>query len=124
MEADGTLPFEQCSYKNCVLTTDKNELSSSDIVLFHGQNMYEKRRPSNKLPGQIWGYFIMEAPPYTHKVPRYFKNKFNWTLSYRRDSDVPVFYGEVEIQNRDDYRVNKTSSVSQLEMIIKSLQHG
>ena len=52
----------------------------------------------------------MEAPPYSKTVPKYFKYKFNWTLSYRRDSDVPVFYGEVKTQNRDDYRFNKTSS--------------
>ena len=87
----GKEAFSQCLYQNCILTNDQRELVSSDLVLFHGQNMPPK--PPTKQPGQIWAYFILESPIYTHKLSSGFLNKFNWTISYRHDSDIPMFYG-------------------------------
>ncbi|EDO42695.1 predicted protein, partial [Nematostella vectensis] len=40
---------------------------------------------------QIWFYYIMETP--LHLLIKPLKNIFNWTMSYRRDSEIFVPYG-------------------------------
>ncbi len=50
--------------------------------------------PDKRPMGQIWVVFIKESPTFTPGLASS-KNVFNWTMSYRRDSDIWAPYGEI-----------------------------
>ncbi|XP_075912314.1 alpha-(1,3)-fucosyltransferase 7 [Petromyzon marinus] len=82
----------------CHLSQDARLLSSADAVVFLHRhvrrdlaNLPHRKRPT----GQIWVWGCMEPPPYAH-LPRGLHTVFNWTLTYRPDSDVPTPYGWLE----------------------------
>ncbi|XP_060084763.1 alpha-(1,3)-fucosyltransferase C-like [Ylistrum balloti] len=84
--------FNDCDYK-CELTTDKSKMASQNAVIFHtpylGGNVPAKSR------GQVWVYYGVEPPPISHNLKRW-QRVFNWTINYRRDSDILSRYGSFE----------------------------
>ena len=71
------------------------------------------RRPSN----QTWGFFALESPLNSIET-RQLNGLFNWTLTYRTDSDVYVPYGfftqlesEGENASIQDYSIGKDKLV-------------
>nr|CAD7400288.1 unnamed protein product [Timema cristinae] len=90
--------FEDCPVSNCKLTYEESVLPSADAVLFH----LHRTRGRKTLPSegvrpehQRW-VFLTDESPY-HTIPEgkltEFNGVFNWSMSYRSDSDVPVPYG-------------------------------
>ncbi|KAL4221919.1 hypothetical protein ACF0H5_017971 [Mactra antiquata] len=87
-------------YKNCVIS-HQNKCSETpvdaDIVVFQGNHM-PKDLPRRSNSDQVFVYANIESPQYLQAVnlqnPRLFEF-FNWTMSYRFDSDVPYLYGSV-----------------------------
>jgi len=91
-----------CPQSNCYVTNDRKLLGSLadfDAILFHARDMdrrviqvpSQQRRKSD----QRYVFFLMESPlndglNYTNKR---FHNFFNWTMTYRLDSDIPRPYG-------------------------------
>jgi hypothetical protein len=68
---------------------------------------------------QVWILYHLESPFLTHSFQ--LKDVFNWTSTYRRDSDIPavynrwVYYDERVKQNarpHHNYAANKTKKVS------------
>ncbi|KAK3103861.1 hypothetical protein FSP39_022491 [Pinctada imbricata] len=45
--------------------------------------------------GQVWVYADIESPSYRSNGIKLWNNLFNWTMTYRRDSDTPHFYGSL-----------------------------
>ncbi|KAG8191785.1 hypothetical protein JTE90_026820 [Oedothorax gibbosus] len=92
-------PYEFCSVKNCRLTTDDSLVNQSDAVLFHlHQTSAPASLPSHHPRNQIWIFFTDESPHHTFLTTRKYKMEdynglFNWSMTYRADSDVPVPYG-------------------------------
>jgi len=100
----GNSPFisNGCPQTNCYVTNDRKMLGSLadfDAILFHARDMdkrviqvpSQERRKSN----QRYVFFLMESPlndglNYTNKR---FHDFFNWTMTYRMDSDIPRPYG-------------------------------
>jgi len=100
----GNDPFvaSNCPVTNCYVTADRTLLPSLahfDAILFHARDMdkrviqvpSQERRQRN----QVYVFFLMESPlndglNYTNKR---FHNFFNWTMTYRMDSDIPRPYG-------------------------------
>lgn len=87
----------------CLLTNDRTHLNSSDAIVFHVRDIDMNGLPGSRWASQKWVFWSMEPPPYS-LFPgfRYMANMFNWTMSYRFDSDVFVPYG----------RLTKTGNVS------------
>lgn len=83
--------FDTCKYK-CRLTQFDDYLKS-DAVIFHGPSLTEESRPPKKGTGQIWVFHSKEAPSYYTSEVSNWKNLFNWTMSYRRDSDIIAMNG-------------------------------
>ncbi|XP_060067496.1 alpha-(1,3)-fucosyltransferase C-like [Ylistrum balloti] len=83
--------FSSCD-DNCFLTAGEgNSYASSGVVIFH--TPYVKERHPPKKMGQIWIFHSME-PPWLHWCKfNNWKGVFNWTISYRRDSDIMCTYG-------------------------------
>ena len=85
--------FKNCSVSRCILSKSKSSMTEADAVIFDGtqtQNM-----PPKDVLGQVWIFATMEPPVYNHKHISRWKNVFNWTFSYRRDSDILAMYGGI-----------------------------
>ncbi len=92
-----TIGGSKCPVSSCELIYDKSQLHSSDLVVFHGRDLpnpdhlrsisnYPQRRK------QVWLYFMHESPWYSYTVFPPYAGFFNWTASYRPDSDILVAY--------------------------------
>ncbi|XP_046545592.1 LOW QUALITY PROTEIN: alpha-(1,3)-fucosyltransferase C-like [Haliotis rubra] len=79
-----------CDYK-CHLTKDKTRLVGSQAVLFHAQDLgsLPRQRQSN----QVWIFHTREPPPNAAFNFYRYANVFNWTSTYRSDSEVYSPYG-------------------------------
>lgn len=89
--------FDQCSRcRNCKVTRDRSKLLESDAVIFHARDMSVTDMPSIRLPHQRWVFYCLESPPYSDFPGlQYTQNMFNWTMTYRLDSDIIATYGTV-----------------------------
>ena len=94
-----------CRFQNCVLSYKKEEFSSSDVVIFHGRNMpsVNKLRElhSKRSSNQAWVFFLLESPAHSPDTSQY-DGLFNWTMTYRRDSDIYHPYGFFAPLGADD----------------------
>lgn len=92
-------PYQYCSVRNCILTTNDSLVSESDAVMFHlHQTKGPHTLPKNHPRHQIWIFFTDESPLHTFLATKKFSMRdynglFNWSMTYRHDSDVPVPYG-------------------------------
>ena len=91
----GSALFENCPVKTCSFTDSPEDLPTSDAVMFFTK--YDKPPPP-KTAGQIWIYFVEESPLYSgsgrFNGPEW-ENLINWTMSYRKNSDIVFGYGVV-----------------------------
>ena len=108
---------------NCLITRNKELLSKSDAVVVEVRSIaHLKDMPQHREPWQRWIYLNTESPFYfttLDYVNNYktkingnykmndFKGKlaFNWTMTHRGDSDVPLIQGfpvEKTPQERSD----------------------
>ncbi|XP_068243431.1 4-galactosyl-N-acetylglucosaminide 3-alpha-L-fucosyltransferase FUT5-like [Palaemon carinicauda] len=92
-------PFRFCSVKNCDITYDSSLADKADAILIH---LHRTKGPSS-FPNrtnfkQRWIWLTDECPYYTFMMAKdkdisHYNGYFNWSMSYRMDSDVPVPYG-------------------------------
>nr|XP_037286029.1 alpha-(1,3)-fucosyltransferase C-like [Rhipicephalus microplus] len=95
----GEVLVENCTAK-CLVTNDPRMVEYSDVVLFHVRDMNVTDFPTQRLDWQKWIFYLMEAPPNTKFHDFHLVNDtFNWTMSYRKDSDVYVPYGRIILRN-------------------------
>ena len=80
---------KNCPYVGCIATQDTGLLSLADAVLFEPGKLH---MPNKTKLGQVWIMSHLEAPPLDLVVR---PNTINWTMTYRRDSDIPFYYGVV-----------------------------
>jgi hypothetical protein len=93
----------KCEFTNCIQTEDRNDLNTSDALVFHWWDIRANDMPHYHLNNQKWTLYNWEPPcntPVDMLEP--LGDNINWTLSYRRDSDIFVPYREV-------YKCNKSS---------------
>ena len=87
----------------CRISDDKSSLLQSDAVIFHGRDMPETM-PTRRTTNQRWVYFIQENPHYTSPEPLKYNGMFNWTMTYKRSSDVWAPYGTYRTVENNDLR--------------------
>ncbi|XP_034547063.1 alpha-(1,3)-fucosyltransferase 7-like [Notolabrus celidotus] len=81
----------------CLLSDNTSTFSTADVVVFHHHELSNGRsllplhhdRPAS----QRWVWLSLEPPVNTLNLSQ-LKGLFNWTMSYRRDADIPVPYGQ------------------------------
>lgn len=105
----------RCPVDTCVLTGSRAELASADAILFKD---HFSMPPHARDPRQVWVMFMLECPLHT----QHFTNRdvFNWTATYRHDSDIVapyekwVYYdGGVRQRPQEvSYAANKTKQVA------------
>uniref|UniRef100_A0A8B9FHW3 Fucosyltransferase n=1 Tax=Amazona collaria TaxID=241587 RepID=A0A8B9FHW3_9PSIT len=82
----------------CRLSADRSSYGEAQAVLFHHRDLALHgaeglpRGPLPRPPRQLWVWMNFESPSNSPGL-RGLAGLFNWTMSYRRDSDVFVPYG-------------------------------
>ena len=84
-------------------------------VIFHGRNLpsvnklheLHSKRPSN----QAWVFFLLESPAHSPDTSQY-DGLFNWTMNYRRDSDIYHLHGFFAPLDADDRKAEVSTDYS------------
>ncbi|CAM1313690.1 FUT4 (predicted) [Pycnogonum litorale] len=106
----------QCLVNNCIFTEDQRKIFKADAILVnwfflprHRLNMMKLRRTAK----QRWVFTTMESPIHesfmtangqTEKHFKTLNGLFNWTMTYRQDSDIPRRYGYLTVANENPKR--------------------
>lgn len=93
----------RCPVNNCFVTPDKNllsDLTEYDAVLFHGPEISQQliRWPQKRSEHQKFVFVSMES---SFRYPVFYQmydDFFNWTWTYRLNSDI--YYGYIMIKNK------------------------
>lgn len=109
--------FKACDVSKCLLSKDETAFNLSDVVVirpFDLKTCIKKRRN-----GQVWIFMEHESPksfdPAHKGMQECYRNMFNWTFTYRRDSDFTLVHGYFK-PNKGRSRID----LSRLEQDIKS----
>ncbi|XP_061188527.1 glycoprotein 3-alpha-L-fucosyltransferase A-like [Saccostrea echinata] len=87
--------FSNCVYKDCVMSTNKTDFCDNDAVIFNHASL--PSYPPLKRHRQKWIFTCSESAHYgvkTCTTPQW-RYKFDWIMSYRRDSDFFFGYGDI-----------------------------
>lgn len=96
--------FKNCSVFNCYFTYDKSffggDLTKFDAIVFNGPRIHtlSDELPKKRSPHQKYIYFSIESPDYYPVCNDVFDGFFNWTATYKLNSDLLFSY--IEIRNR------------------------
>ncbi|XP_013780320.1 alpha-(1,3)-fucosyltransferase 9-like [Limulus polyphemus] len=77
----------------CEVTRDQRLISSVDAVLFHARDLNVRVLPKIRKPHQRWILYGLESPSFTNLPWKSINGLFNWTMTYREDSDIQAKYG-------------------------------
>lgn len=102
-------PFEKCSVKNCIITYNEKYLPKADVVLIHLQQLkgvQDLPQENGSRPDhQRWVFLTDENPLNTFLTSKVkmadFNGLFNWSMTFRLESDVPVPYGRTIVKKPD-----------------------
>ncbi len=106
----------KCNLKNtCVFTDDKKAIAKSSAVVFHWYDLvwgkkvsepWEQRFPQYRREDQRWILFTRESPVWFGEVfnpaIKNMNNLFNWTMTYRKDSDIYAPYGYIRPKSTEN----------------------
>lgn len=88
-----------CPVWQCETSQDRSNLMQYDAVLFHSRGWDGSDLPATRSPKQRYIFFAKEAPSWDRDSEEPYINTtgfFNWTMTYRWDSDVVHPYGWIE----------------------------
>jgi alpha-1,3-fucosyltransferase len=100
---DEPLIKAKCPIRSCVFTTDMSLINQSDAIVLNFDTLGDF--PLNRKSNQRFVFFHFESPENTASDlmddPRFRYDYFNWTMTYRRDSDIFLrdFYGSLVPKN-------------------------
>lgn len=105
----------KCPVNRCLLTANRDEAKDADAILYKDQFLLP---PINRPSYQIWILYFLECPYHTGHMK--FQEVFNWTATYRHDSDIVAPYERwtyynpriQQLPQERNYAVNKTRKVA------------
>lgn len=81
----------KCIVNNCEVTYDRQLLYQSDAIIFHAGHFNSSQLPATKLPHQRYIVYLPDTFD-ANRTAKIFSNEFesffDWTMSYRQDSDI------------------------------------
>ncbi|EFX83647.1 hypothetical protein DAPPUDRAFT_23160, partial [Daphnia pulex] len=106
---------QECPISDCEIVNSPHQypyrpLSSFDAVIFNFNDEFwlTKRPHFQRQPHQRFIFFTIEPPPSNEPMNvTGYTNYFNWTMTYRLDSDVPFPYGRIRPKRSEDNLVSK-----------------
>ena len=95
----GREPFYDnlCEETRCYATDNRDlkPVEEFDAVFFHQRSLDFHDVPKKRDPSQRYVHYIMESAQYLYMDISSMNNFFNWTMTYRRDSDFFRPYGRI-----------------------------
>lgn len=100
-------------------------INEADAVLIHGWIFPKAKLPENRTEKQRWIYILNESPAnsyyYSNKIIyKKFNGLFNWTLTYRSDSDIRILPYRLEKLSKKKKIPNYAKIRSKFALIIVS----
>ncbi|XP_067670504.1 glycoprotein 3-alpha-L-fucosyltransferase A-like isoform X2 [Haliotis asinina] len=89
--------FDHCYVRSCEISTNEAHISSADAVVVNGVNLPASKHPNTNM-NQVWILYGWESPLHYHSNTIFrsdWNGRFNWTLTYRLDSDIPFPYNRI-----------------------------
>ncbi|KAK7115541.1 alpha-(1,3)-fucosyltransferase C-like [Littorina saxatilis] len=83
-----TQAFAGCDFDTCLLTDNETEREGAAAIMFHMCSGLRHPLPFQVDQRQVWIAFGLESPPHCGHYRNPYSRKFNWTMTYRTDSDV------------------------------------
>lgn len=102
----GNIIFKEleCEYYNCYI--DRGNMSNDpavyDAILILGQTVHkmqthdEKNLPYMRRESQFYVFVELDSPDAYPICEKLYENYFNWTMTYRLDSDIPWPYFKIQ----------------------------
>lgn len=94
-EGQSVFISRKCPYTNCIVTANRSLLGDYtlfDVVAFHGIKLFNIAIiydfPKRRSPHQKYVYINIESPSNYPVCTHYFDRYFNWTWTYKLDSDL------------------------------------
>ncbi|XP_028027141.1 alpha-(1,3)-fucosyltransferase C-like [Bombyx mandarina] len=103
----------KCPHTNCFVTADRNLLgdyTKFDVIAFAGPDvvrMSEKTLPEKRSPHQKYAFATIESSDNYPVCSNRFDGYFNWTWTFRLDSEVRWGYFNVKDKNENVIGPNK-----------------
>lgn len=88
-----------CPVWQCETSQDRSDLLQYDAILFHSRNWDGTDLPRIRSPKQRYIFYAKEAPAWDRDSEEPYigtDHFFNWTMTYRWDSDIVHPYGWIE----------------------------
>ncbi|XP_046472919.1 alpha-(1,3)-fucosyltransferase C-like [Neodiprion pinetum] len=102
---DGDI-FASCAVWKCVATNNRTALNVQDfdMIIFHALDIKANDLPQQRSPHQRYVFLNLETQVF-HPIPdnQIYRNFFNWTMTYRRDSTLMRPYGVVKVTDLMEY---------------------
>ncbi|XP_078666669.1 alpha-(1,3)-fucosyltransferase 7-like [Branchiostoma floridae x Branchiostoma belcheri] len=87
------------SMPNCIFTGFRSEIHEADAVLFEVSNLQKRYNssvmPKVRYPRQHWVWYHTECPGFPSINFETYRSVFNWTITYRADSDSSGAWGSL-----------------------------
>ncbi|XP_060069227.1 alpha-(1,3)-fucosyltransferase C-like [Ylistrum balloti] len=100
--------FKGCSNKCSISVGEGLDYYDKDVVIFFGPHL--NGQPVEKRQGQIWVLNGREPPSHYNFQISEWMGLFNWTMTYRRDSDIPNMRGHFEKRFNSSARLPNVTS--------------
>lgn len=97
---------EKCNVNKCQITYDRDK---ADLLIFQNSDVFKEPSRERRVD-QVWVAYFLESP--VHTFDKKFKrlhrgvHVFNWTASYRTDSDIVTPYSKFVLSEQDDNRLS------------------
>lgn len=110
-----------CPHVNCFVTSDRNYLgdyTKFDVIAFAGPEVIhtsQNNLPQRRSPHQKYAFASIESSDYYPTCSNRFNNYFNWTWTFRLDSEVRWGYIRVRDKNKNLIGPNKVMHWMKLE---------
>lgn len=111
--------------EGCRLTGDRGLYGQADVVAFHHRELQQGRArlPRGKAhPGQKWVWVSLESPSHAKGLRGWNGTEWDWVMSYRRDSDIFVPYGEL-VPLRSEGQVDIPEKTGLVSWVISNFHH-
>ncbi|XP_046381435.2 alpha-(1,3)-fucosyltransferase C-like [Haliotis rufescens] len=102
--------LQKCPQKHCECSFHPNQMDKADVVIIDAVDL-QYRTPPAKPTNQVWILFGLECPNYYPSQlyqSEQWRHVFNWTMTYRLDSDVILPYNILLDQQQSTPRGNFT----------------
>lgn len=85
-----------CPVWQCETSIDRSHVQTYDAVLFHLRSWTRADLPRKRSPHQRYIFWSIESAAWRFVDTNKMADFFNWTMTYRWDSDIVTPYGWIE----------------------------